>query len=515
MPSTIIKGKYVLCQVDEKDMVELISDGAVFQRDGEIIEVGKYESIKARYTADEEIGSDKHIVLPGFVNAHHHGRGISSFLGGALDDNLELWIIKLLEQKPVDPYLDKMYGIARLIESGVTTVIYSHFPRDPKYETEAINTIKAYQDGGIRVAFALGIRNQNHLVYQDNQKFLNSLPTGLAERGQKYLAGIVPSEKQYFDLFSSLHKEFGSLPKVRILHGPVAPQWCSDELLIRIKQSADDNQTGIHAHLLETMYQKIYALKTFGKTLVEHLNEIGFLGPRVSFAHGVWVTHHDIELLAQSGASVCHNPACNLRLKSGIAPVNQMLAGRVNVALGMDGMAINDDEDMLQDLRLCANLHRTPGLGKPSTTAGQLFRMATINGARAALFSEHIGTLVKGKRADLILVNLKNITEPYLHPEISIVDALLNRGKASDVDTVMIDGEIVMRDRKHTRINRDEIIAGLRESLNRTLEPAEIERIKLAQELRPYILDFYRHWQESELQPYYVYNNARAADWVT
>lgn len=511
MPSSLIKGKYVLSKVEDQDKVELISDGAVFQRDGEIIDVGKYESIKARYVADEEIGSDEHIVLPGFVNAHHHGRGLSSLLGGALDDSLEVWIIKLLEQKPADSYLDKMYGIARLIESGVTTVMYSHFPRDPDYEAEVIGTIKAYQDGGIRVAFALGIRNQNHLVYQDNKKFLDSLPLDLATRVQKYLANIVPSEEQYLNLFSRLYKEYGSSPKIRILHGPIAPQWCSDDLLIRIKQSADEHKTGIHAHMLETMYQKIYALRSFDKTFVEHLSDIKFLGPRVSFAHGVWITESDIEILAQSGASICHNPACNLRLKSGIAPVNQMLARGINVAFGMDGMALNDDEDMLQDLRLCANLHRTPGLGKPSPTPGQLIRMATINGAKVTLFSDQVGTLEKGKRADIILVNLKNITEPYLHREINIVNALLSRGKASDIDTVMIDGEIVLRNRKHVRINKDEVMAGLRESLSRALKPSDIERIKLAQELRPYIFRFYHDWQESDVTPHYVYNNIQVA----
>jgi cytosine/adenosine deaminase-related metal-dependent hydrolase len=189
-----------------------------------------------------------------------------------------------------------------------------------------------------------------------------------------------------------------------------------------------------------------------------------------------------------------------------------MLAKRINVALGMDGMALNDDEDMLQDIRLCANLHHTPGIGKPNPTTGQLIKMATINGAKATLFSDDIGTLIKGKRADLILINLKNITEPYLDPEIGIVEALLNRGKASDVDTVMINGEIVLRDGKHTRLNKNEIITGLRESLSRTLERPEVKRIKLAQELRPYILEFYHQWQESKMQPHYVYNNARAIE---
>ena len=511
MPTTLIRGKYVVCKVSEQDTVEVIDDGAVFQKDGEIIDVGKYDTIKAGYTADEEIGSDQHVVLPGLVNAHQHGRGVGDVLMGILDDNLEPWLIKAaMARKPVDPYLDTAYCVARLIESGVTTVMHCHSPGNPHYEERVMSILKAYQDGGIRVAFALGIKDQNHLVYHDDQSFLDSLPPPLATRCRKHLADTRVSEEQYFALFARLYKEYGgnASPRVRILHGPAKPEQCSGELLIRIKQSADEYQTGIHTHLLESMYKKIYAFKNFGKTLVEYLNDIGFLGPLVSFAHCVWLTERDIELIAQSGASVCHNPSCNLRLKSGIAPINKMLDRGVNVALGMDSGSINDDEDMLQEIRLCANLHRTPGLGKPSPTPGQLLKMATTNGAKATLFSDQIGTLEKGKRADIILVNLKNITEPYLDPELSIMHALLGRGKGSDIDTVMIDGEIVLRDRKHTRINREEIVDGLRESLSRTLKPSDIERRRLAQDLYPYVSEFYSDWQEPEMRPHYVYNNA-------
>lgn len=501
MSSTLVKGKYVLCGVRDPDIIEMISDGAVFQQDGEIIDVGKYESLKARYTADEEVGSDQHMVLPGLINAHHHNEGVSCFSRGVPDDYLETWLVnKTLAQRPVDAYLDTTYSVSRLIESGVTTVMHSYCPMSGFDDEEVHSILKAYQDGGIRVAFALGTRDQNHIVYQENKGFLSTLPPHLAERCQKYLDSSVISQEQYFSLFESLYKEYGSSPRLRIFHGPIAPQWCSDELLIRIKQSAGEHQSGIHAHLLETMYQKIYALNRFGKTFVEHLNDLGFLGPRVSFAHGVWITRSDIELLAQTSASICHNPSSNLRLRSGIAPVNQMLTGGVNVALGMDSMAINDDEDMFQELRMCDNLHRTPGLGKPRLTPGQLIRMATVNGAKVTLFSDQVGTLEKGKRADIILVNLKNITEPYLCPEISIVDALLGRGKASDVDTVMIDGEIVLRNRRHTKINKDKVVAGLQESLNKDLTSNDFERIDLARDLYPYVSEFYREWHLVSLE---------------
>ncbi len=185
-----------------------------------------------------------------------------------------------------------------------------------------------------------------------------------------------------------------------------------------------------------------------------------------------------------------------------------MLDRGINVALGMDSLSLNDDEDMLQDMRLCANLHRTPGLGQPSPTAGQLLNMVTVNGAKATLFSDQIGTLEKGKRADIILVNLESIAEPYLDPELDILNVLLARGKASDIDTVMIDGEIVLRDRKHTRINKGEIVARLREELSRDLGPSEIERARLAQELQPYILGFYKDWKEPAARPHYHYNSA-------
>ena len=513
MSSTIIKGKYVLCKVNDEDAVEVVSDGAVFQENGEIIDVGEYNRIKADYIADEEIGSDQHVVLPGLINAHLHGQGVSYPLRGALDDNLEPWLISLMERKPVDPSLDNMYSIARLIESGVTTVMHSHYPNAyhyEHYEDEVTSVLKTYLEGGIRVAFALGMKNKNNLVYHNDEDFLASLPGSLAAKARKYLENIKVSEEEYFNLFETLNKKYGggNSSKLKILHGPLGPQWCSDEVLIRMKQTADEYQTGIHTHMLETRYQKIYALKNYGKTIVEHLSDIGLLGSRVSFAHCVWVTESDIELLAKSGAVVCHNPSVNLRMKSGIAPVNQMLNRGVNIALGMDGKSINDDEDMLQELRLCANLHRTPGIGQASPTAGQVFKMATVNGARAVLLSDQIGTLEKGKRADIILINLKSITEPYLHPDINIVDALLSRGKASDVDTVMVDGEIIFHERKHTKINKNELIAKLRESLNRDLKPYDIERLKLAQGLKPHIINFYKDWDESKKKPFYHYNCA-------
>ena len=204
----------------------------------------------------------------------------------------------------------------------------------------------------------------------------------------------------------------------------------------------------MHIHLVESVYQKLYGLKTWEKTPVAHLEELGFLGPELSCAHSVWLTEGDIDLLAGNNATVCHNPSSNLRLKNGIAPVNPMLAKGLNVALGTDSTAINDDDDMLQEMRLVSKLHRQPAVGAPAVDSHQVLKMATVNAAQPTFFHDRIGTLEKGRRADVVLLDLTSIEEPYLDTEVQVVDALLYRGKSDSVDTVIIDGEVVLRDRE-------------------------------------------------------------------
>lgn len=495
MPSTLIKGKYIICGVNHLDDVDIMLDGAVFQQDGEIVDIGKYSNLKGRYNADEEIGSDEHVVLPGLVNAHQHGRGVPYLSRGVLDDNLEVWLTRLIGGPSIDSYLDTLYCAARMVESGVTTIMHSHFPRSLMYEEEVNEVLKAYQEVGIRVAFALGIRNQNQLVYEENEKFLRSLPAELRTECQKYLSNTALPEEEYFALFEKLLKRHNGA-KVKILHGPLGIQWCSDDLLLKIKTSANRKGTGIHTHFLETMYQKAYSYRKYGKSLVEHLLDIDFIGPELSFAHCVWLTEKDIELLGHAGASVCHNPSCNLRIKSGIAPINRMWRENINIALGTDSASMNDDEDIWQDLRLCAYIHRLPGLGKSILTPGQLLKMVTTNGAKVTGFSNLIGKIEKGKKADIVLVNLKNIREPYLDPMLGIMPMLLSRVKKSDVDIVMVDGKVILRSGRHTQINIDEIAMKLRESLERRLDSATLKRRQMVQDLLPYISKFYEGWQE-------------------
>jgi len=183
MTTTLIWGKQVVTRITGTSSAEVITDGAVVQRDGEIIEIGSYRDMRAKYEVDEEIGGSNQVVIPGLINAHHHV-GLTPFQLGALDAPLEAWIISRWAMRDVDPYLDTLYCAIQMIESGITTVMHNHMaarlPADVGLFDAASQIVDAYEDSGMRVAFSLSHRDQNHLVYEDDEKFLATLPSELA-----------------------------------------------------------------------------------------------------------------------------------------------------------------------------------------------------------------------------------------------------------------------------------------------------------------------------------------------
>ena len=511
MASSLVRGKYVICRAGtDANSSTVITDGAIFQRDGVIEDVGPYDDLKSRYDSHEEIGGQNCIALPGLVNAHHHGRSGTGFQMCGCDDSLETWILGGWGRRPFDHYLVTLYTALQMIESGTTTVMYNHAQTPVSGLKDDIDEIlRAFNDSGMRTAFSIYFRDQNRIVYDDDQRFLATLPSDLAGSVNNYLAAGNVSPDDYFSLFESIHRQYGSDPsgRVRVLLSPANVQWVSDDFLLRTKEYAARYKTGIHIHLVETFYQKEYGLRKWGKTPVAHLNDLEFLGPELSCAHAIWLTDEDLESLAQAGTTVCHNASSKLRLKSGIAPVNAMLARGVNVAMGTDSTAINDDDDMLQEMRLVSKLHRQPGIDAPAVTSHQVLQMATINAAAPTFFHDQIGALEKGRRADIVLLNMDSIQEPYLDPGIHIVDALLYRGKAQHVDTVIIDGEVVLRAGVFTRISKEDVVKELRDRFARPLEPSVLETRRMVQQLIPHVKQFYKTWKPSDVPPHYMYNS--------
>jgi cytosine/adenosine deaminase-related metal-dependent hydrolase len=511
MASSLVRGRYVICRATGRDAAEIVRDGAVFQRDGVIEAIGPYEELRERYRADEVLGGPGSVVCPGFVNSHHHV-GVTPFQLGAPDYSLELWIVRRLGTRRVDPYLDTLYSAFEMLRSGVTTVqhLHGHFLHDPAtWERTTDDVLRAYRDVGMRVSYSAGIVDQNRLV-ADEERFLAGLDPGLRE-AVTALPGATPPpvEEQlrisYTDVVARWAGEAGG--RVGVQLAPQNLHWCSDRALDALRECSQRSGANLHMHLVETPYQKEYARRRTGRSAVRYLHERGLLGPAMTLGHAVWVTEDDIDLIRQTGAMICNNASSNLRLRSGIAPVNRFLEHGVRVALGMDEAGINDDRDMLQEMRVALNVHREPGMHTAVPTPTQVFQMATENGARTTAFGERIGTLEPGRLADLVVLDWGQMSRPYLDADVSVVDALVHRGKPEGVRAVMVNGEVVCRDGRVTTVDEEAALAELSRRLAAPLDEDERRRLDLALELCPRVVDFFRDWLRDDRTPFYAVNS--------
>jgi 5-methylthioadenosine/S-adenosylhomocysteine deaminase len=512
MVLSLIRGKYIICQALSHTEVELIEDGAIAQQDGKIIEIGNYADLAQKYEVDQVIGSANHIVLPGFVNSHHH-IGLSSFQLGSPDAPLELWLANRIAHRHIDPYLDTLYSALLMIESGITTVQHIHrLPgRDTaKWEAIAHQILQAYQDVGMRVSYCFMIRDQNHLVYGDDTAFIEQLPVHLRADTQHLIDSQTVPLQDYMDFFVHLWSSWNGNTgdRVKIQLAPANLHWCSDKALLAQKEYADKYQVKLHMHLLETPYQKEYAKRRFGTTAVNYLHQMGFLNPNLTLGHGTWMTEEDIDLIADARVMICHNASSNLRFQSGIAPLNRFVEAGIKVAIGLDESGINEDQDILQEMRLVLNLHRVPGHDQRVPQAAQVFQMGTAHGAETTGFGKTIGHIAPGTAADLVVLDGDAIAFPYLDGNISVIDAIVHRARTSSIKTVMIGGEVVFDSGTFTRIDKQAVFQELANSLQVPLTPQEEYQAQLSKQLFPYIKQFYQNWlSASDCHPYYCHNS--------
>ena len=507
MTRKIIYGKYLAA-----DAETIIPSGALLIEDDRIVDLGSYEEMTKSYSAEEVIGSSDYLITPGFINAHGHGKGITDFQRGAIDDTLETW--KFRRYPRINPYYDTLWTTVKLLESGVTTTMHNHNLVDPdRYDEEFSTTLKAYTESGLRVAFAPTLVNQNIFIYGNNEAFIRSLSPLTQEFCGNILRQISRfGEKEYFQAVMDLKESFSS-QQVKIMHGPLAPQWVTDEALQRIKQQADEQKMHIHIHTLQTQPQKLYGLKKYGKSLLEHLYELNFLGRNVTCGHCVWLSEKDIELLSETGTSVTHHASCNLRVRNGIAPVFALLEKGVVVGIGMDDKELGDDKDFVEEMRLVSKLHRLSShrLDSKHLLPVDCFKMGTQHGAEVLGFSKLVGTLEKGKQADIVMLDLERMSEPFLYPEHNVIDLLIYRGRALDVDTVLVGGEVLLKNRKLTKIDKHEVIRKLQESIPEGYGENFREDNKLFADLKERVSGYFDPWYEEmedvEKAPYYFMNN--------
>jgi 5-methylthioadenosine/S-adenosylhomocysteine deaminase len=487
-----------------------LSHGAVAIQGDTIVEVGSQDELRRKYPNAAEIGSNQFAVMPGLINAHHHSNGVPHSLQGIADDFLEPWLFSLLGLRSQDPLPQTLFSIARLLRSGVTSVVDFTIMSGGAESCHHLlsQRIRAYEQAGMRVALAAGAKYQSHLVHGDGQDelFLQSLPAVLAQKVQQ----MVPMEEalppeDYLALVGDLVKTHHAHPHIQVWFGPPGPQWVSDELMVQIADAAANLGTGVQTHVTESLPEKLLGPKFYGKSVIKHLQDLGVLSPRFSMAHGVWVTEDDIQILAETGASVSHNPSSNLRLRAGVLPFNALAASGATIGLGMDGTAIGDDEDMFAEMRLAARLHRETQMQQTAPTWPEIFRLATQGSARLMMQETSLGQLVPGFKADLVLVDWDTVTWPWLASEADPLEALLMRAKAADVHTVLVNGNVVLKEGQPTGFDLKAVAQELAAQLDAS--PNRDDYRNLFTEIRPYMASWYAAWQVPELAAYAPFNS--------
>ena len=382
------------------------------------------------------------LLLPGFVNAHTHSsemwqRGVIPPLP------LELWIAELYEFSPLDPeqiYLSALGTAVETLLSGGTTVV-DHLVLIPGKELETVEAaVRAYQEVGIR-AFVGPLIQDLALP--------SSIPSGGRQRQHEpYNRTLEESVEFLQETVRRFHQPEAG---ISIMAAPTGMQLCSDEFIEAVVEVSERHHLCRHTHLLETKAQHLLAQEKYGCSAVTHLKHLGFLGDRTSLAHCVWLDDGDITLLAQTGSTVVHNPLSNLRLGSGIAPVLKYLQAGVNVAIGCDGAASNDSQDLLEAIKIGSILHNVTDFDYTNwITPRQAVQVAALGGVKGLGLQDQSGSLEVGKQADIVLYDLLNLS---LLPRTDPIGLLVLGRPTQAVNSLWVSGKRIIANGQITTID--------------------------------------------------------------
>lgn len=410
---------------------------------------------------DRIIQGEGRIAIPGLINAHTHS--LENLLKASSPSlPLELWLIPLfantLEWTPRLVYLSTLLGAVEMLKTG-TTAVLDHLWTGAGVAANYLDaTMNAYRDAGIRAAVAPSIEDQDLVLDAAARRGLPLPNHPFTDR----FAQWPPIDEQVATLehfISSWNNaEDGRL---RCFVGPSGIHWCSKKLLNACLRLADRYQTGMHLHAVETELQAKVIHEFLGQGGIRYLDQVGILRPGTSLAHTIWLEEGDLAILARTGTTVVHNPISNLRLGSGRFPLSSALKQGVSVALGSDGSASNDTQNMFSVLKLTGLMHNQPDSDYRSwPTATEILTTATRGGAMALGMSDELGDIAAGRLADLFLIDLESdaflpLRDPYLH--------LVYCEHGISVDTVMVNGEVVVEHGKVLRVDEQSLRHEIRE----------------------------------------------------
>ncbi len=404
--------------VTQNENREILRNKDVLIENGKISEIG--ENLDK---TGEIIDCSEKILLPGLINTHTH-LAMTLFRGYADDLALQKWLQKKiwpLEAKLTsdDCYAGNLLGCLEMMRSGTTCF------NDMYFFGEEIK--KAVETTGIRCFFSQTILDLPTMEFKDSQ--------------------------QAFDIFRKLSKQGSELFRVQI--GTHAVYTCSKETLLKAKDLSEQYDIPIHIHLSETQKEVADCKREFGKTPVEHLNDMNFLKQEILAAHCVWLTEKDIRLMANNNVKVSHCPVSSMKLVSGVAPLKRMIDENIIVSLGTDSAASNNNLDLFEEMKTTALLHKLHNSDPTVLPAQKVLDLATIDGAKALGCVDEIGSVEPGKRADLILLD-KN--ELQLVPNHNIVSNIVYSANGGNVDTVLVNGRIIMKNKRFLTLDKETII---------------------------------------------------------
>ncbi len=425
----LISGGTILV-MDDND--HTIKNGAVAIKGEKIIAVGGKEDIESRYISEDIINADGFLVMPGLINCHNHAP-MTYFRGLADDLELTDWLNNYIfpdEARFVNrefSYRGSLLACAEMIKSGTTTFCDMYIFED--------DVAMAAKSAGMRCLLGEALFD----FPSPNLK--------TPQEGLKYTEMLI--------------EKWASDRLVNIVIEPHALYTCSLNLLRDLGRLADRYGVPIATHYLETKSEKKKLTAKFGKSPTSFLKDIGYLSEQFIAFHCVYMEEEDIQMFANQGCKVVHNPESNMKLASGVAPVPEMIGAGVTVGLGTDGCASNNNLDMFQEMDTAAKLHKVAKLDPTVMDTKTVVRMATRDGAKALGMENVCGSLKVGMMADIIIIDMN---KPHLTPLYNEYSHIVYAVNGDDVDTVLINGKVVMKNRKLLTIHEDEIMATVEET---------------------------------------------------
>jgi 5-methylthioadenosine/S-adenosylhomocysteine deaminase len=480
--SIVIKHGRVLGAGGRLDVADVLIDR------GTIVDVGE----NLGCWGAEQIDAAGMIVAPGLINAHMHSG--ENFNPGLYENlPLDVWFVRSHQVTRSEPptreaiYVRTLLGAALMLRSGTTAAV------DFLYEAPAITldtlepVVQAYRDAGLRATILLGVADL---------PFAQSLPLNGDAAAAAAQEAPPPTLDAILELANAAADRWDEPDGlIRIGLGPSAPQRCSPELFRATIELARDRGLPWQTHVLETKTQAVTCREWYGETFVELMSREGLLGPESTLVHTVWLSDHDIELMALSGCSAVHCLLSNLRLGDGVARLPALERAGVPLALGTDGRGCDETLDMFELAKMTALVHKARGGDYRSwPTAADAFRMATLGGSSVAGHGQRLGRIEPGAKGDLVIFGRDSLA---FSPVNDPIRQLIYGAPSRDVETVVVDGRVVVRSGRLTGIDSDWLLGSvpihMHEALTGTASPE-------SQRLEQVVSDMYARIDGRELE---------------